>query len=742
MMKHHFTAVISSFIASVAITATATTNTAISADRGMAQYVYPGNATAKVAPPEYLPDGETMVRLSDDSKRIIALDPQSGKETETLLDLGTTRENSIDDIDGFTISPDGSKIMVWNERRPIYRRSFKARYWVYDRHSRILRPLVEGNDDSRQRAPIFSPDGRMVAYVDATDNNIYVKKLDYNTVVAVTTDGAINRVINGVPDWTYEEEFTTSISMTWAPDNLTLCFLKYNEADVPLYHFAMYEGACDPNPEYALYPGLFEYKYPVAGMTNSKVTLHSYDIETRKLKEISFNDRQIEYIPRIEYAYAPDRLIVTTLNRDQNRMEIYSVNPRSTTSRSLLVEENKTGWIQPESYEMITFTPEFFVIMSSRSGYTHLYQYSYSGALERTLTSGDYEVTTYYGYNSSDRCHYYQSTSTGAENRVISRIDNKGNIRDISPANGTADAWFNPSMRWMMMRFSDINTPPRFTLHNTSKADKTVRVLEDNAAAATTYASAPRREFFTIDATSDAPSLKAYMIKPAGFDPTRRYPVIMFQYSGPGSQEVRNRWSIDWETYFAIKGYLIVCVDGRGTGARGKQFREAVYRDLGHYETIDQIRGARYVGSLPYVDSSRIGIFGWSYGGYETIMAVSASESPYRAAVAVAPVTDWRYYDTVYAERYMLTPAQNEAGYKSSSAINAIPNMNTRLLIMHGTADDNVHLSNTMEYVAQLVAAGKFCDLMLFPNMNHSINGCDTRLMVYSRMLDYFNRNL
>lgn len=726
--------------AAVALTAMAGAD--IRADRDMAPYVYPLNATAKVSLPEYLDNGSAMVRMSDDDRRIVAVDPRSGKETETLLDLDNTRENKLESIDGFTVSPDGSKIMVWNGKSQIYRRSFKARYWVYDRHSRILLPLVE-DGDALQRSPLFSPDGRMVAFTSAEDNNIYIKKIDYNTLVAVTKDGRPNSVINGVPDWTYEEEFTTTCSMAWAPDNLTLCFLKYNETDVPLYHFAVYEGACNPDEQYALYPGLFEYKYPVAGVTNSKVTLHSYDIETRKLKDITLpSQERIEYIPRIAYAYAPERLIVTTLNRDQNRMELFSVNPRATTSRSLLVEETSTGWIEPASYENLVLTPDFFVVTSSRSGWSHLYQYSYSGALERTLTKGDYDVTAYYGYNVTDRCHYFQAASTGPENRVVSRVDAKGVVKHLTPQHGTADAWFSPTMAWMVVRFSDVATPPVYTLAATSAPSKTVRTLEDNATARSRYATMPHREFFRVPASGSSPELCGYMIKPAGFDSSRRYPVVMFQYSGPGSQEVRNIWKPDWENYFAMKGYLVVCVDGRGTACRGRAFRESVYRDLGHYETIDQLSAARYVASLPYADGDRIGIFGWSFGGYETLMAVSAENNPYKAAVAVAPVTDWRYYDTVYAERYMLTPQQNEAGYESSAPLNHIANMNTRLLIMHGTADDNVHLSNTMEYVARLISAGKFCDMMLFPNMNHSINGCDTRLMVYSRMLDYFNRNL
>lgn len=724
---------------SLAVAATLSAGAAgITADQAMAPYVYPQNAALRAPEPVYLPGEKQMARLGDDRRSVVALDFGSDTPSETLLDLAKTREVTLDSIEGFTVSPDGSKILVWNGREAIYRRSFRAKYYVYDRHSRILMPLSK--ESETQRSPVFSPDGRMVAFT-ADDNNIHIRKLDYNTEVAVTTDGEVNAVINGVPDWTYEEEFATTCSMAWAPDNLTLCYIRYDEREVPMYSFPLYEGACKPDKRYALYPGSFDYKYPVAGMPNSKVTLHSYDVETRKIKLIDLPAERVEYIPRIDFAGSPDRLVATTLNRDQNRMELFTVNPRSAQARTLMVEEKQNGWIEPEAYADLRFYADFFVINSSRSGWNHLYRYGYSGAVERQLTSGDYDVTAYYGYSATAGAHYFQSTRSGAVNRVVSRLDSKGRLTDLTEPKGWGEAAFSPESGKAMIWWSDVDHAPVYTLVNPSTG-KTIATLEDNAETTRRYASAPRREFFTIPADAEGPALNAYVIRPAGFDPSRRYPVVMTQYSGPGSQEVRNRWSIDWENYYAMQGFMVVCVDGRGTGGRGREFREAVYRNLGHYETIDQLRGARYVAAMPGADANRIGIFGWSYGGYETLMAASAEGSPYKAAVSVAPVTDWRYYDTVYAERYMLPPSRNPEGYEISAPINRIGGMNCRLLIMHGTADDNVHLSNTMEYVSRLIAAGKYCDMLLFPNMNHSINGCETRLMVFSRMLDYFRANL
>lgn len=710
----------------------------ITVDRAMASYVYPQNAAERVAPPVYLPGEKQLARLSDDGRSVVSLNPGSDEPVETLLDLTRTRENTLDSIEGFTLSPDGGKILVWTGRQPIYRRSFRATYYVYDRHSRILTPL--STESATQRSPLFSPDGRMVAFT-ADDNNIRIRKLDYNTEVAVTSDGKPNAVINGVPDWTYEEEFATTCSMAWAPDNLTLCYIRYDEREVPLYSFPLYEGACNPDEKYALYPGSFDYKYPVAGMPNSRVTLHSYDVETRKIKQIDLPADRVEYIPRIDFAGTPERLVATTLNRDQNRMELFTVNPRSAQARTLMTEEKNSGWIEPEAYADLRFYPDFFVINSSRSGWNHLYRYGYSGSVEQQLTSGEFDVTAYYGYSQETRSHYFQSTRHGATGRVVSRLDTKGRLTDLTSAKGWGEGVFSPNASLAMLWWSDVSHAPVYTLVRPSSG-KVLATLEDNAEATRRYVSAPRREFFTVPADATGPELNAYVIRPANFDPSLRYPVIMTQYSGPGSQEVRDRWSVDWENYYAMQGFMVVCVDGRGTGGRGREFREAVYRNLGHYETIDQLRGARYVATLPGADANRIGIYGWSYGGYETLMAASAEGSPYKAAVAVAPVTDWRYYDTVYAERYMLPPSRNPAGYAASAPINHIGGLDCRLLIMHGTADDNVHLSNTMEYVARLIASGKYCDMLLFPNMNHSINGCDTRLMVYSRMLDYFRTNL
>lgn len=684
----------------------------------------------------FTPDGEFYYLLSPDKKSVVKYESATGKEAGTVLDVTHTREHSIAAVENFILSPDGSKMLVYAETKAVYRYSFLAPYYVFEISRNILKPL--STDHPWQRDPLFSPDGRMVAFV--ADNNIYLKKLDYGTETAVTTDGKEGHVINGVPDWGYDEEFDMTCAMAWAPDNTTLVYLKFNETDVPAYTFPLYEGYCPQNTQYALYPGIFSYKYSVPGEPNAKVTLHSFDIDNRKTKDISFPDASIEYIPRM--FFAPNDascLLVPTLNRDQTRMELFAVNPKSTVVKSMFVEQ-PGAWVMPETYENLKTLDQSFVIMSPRSGYTHLYEYSYAGALVRSITSGNYDVTDYYGCDAQGN-HYYQSTAFGAINRVVSRIDIKNKVTDISATEGVASAEFAPKCNYFVLNEGNASKAPEYSLVN-SKLKK-LRVLVSNDNVTRMYSSAPKREFIKIPSAASGIDLDAYIIKPVNFDASRKYPVILWQYSGPGASSVLNRWSIGWEQYAAAnQGYIVVCVDPRGSGGRGYKFLTTGYRHLGLYETDDQCAAARYLASLPYVDGSHIGIAGWSYGGYETLMAVSAQGTPFASGVAVAPVTSWNYYDAIYTERFMLTPAQNPQGYNESAPVNLTARMNVPLLLMAGTADDNVHFSNTVEYLSRLQSNGKLCNLMIFPNKNHSIVGCNSRDLVYSNMLNHFNATL
>lgn len=702
--------------------------------RDIAPYVYPANAAKGPSQFSYLPDGTQYAMLAQDSRSIVTYDIRTGKETGVLVDLNRTREVQVPDIEGFQVSPDGKYVLMWRNSQAIYRRSSTAEYYVYEIRTRLMDKLSPNHE--RTGCVVWSPDSRMLAFV--ADNNIYLKKLTYNNEVAVTKDGKAGSIINGATDWTYEEEFATTHIMAWSPDNTMLCFVSFDESQVPTYTLPLYEGTCNPMTQYAQYPGQLSYKYPVAGQVNSKVTLNAYDVDNRKTTAIPLPDKNIEYIPRIDFGPTPQQLMVSTLNRDQNRYELYSVNPRSTTAKSVLVENSK-AWVATDTYESITFDSDGFTVMSDRSGYMHLYKYGYNGQLLRTLTSGNYDVTAYYGHDKAGN-HYYQAAKPTPMDRTVCRLDAKNRVTVLGRETGANSATLSPDGSFAVMRYSDPVTPPVYTLA-AAATGRELRVLQDNSrlkASAT-----PRlvnKEFITIP--SDGNQLNAYILRPADFDASRKYPVIMWQYSGPGSQEVLNRWEYDWMYYAVSKGFIVVCVDPRGTGGRGTAFMHCVYKDLGHYETIDQTNAARYVATLPGVDAKRIGIAGWSYGGYETLMCATDPQTPFAAACAIAPVTDWRYYDTVYAERYMLTPQQNASGYNASAPLKRVSRLGCPTLIMYGTADDNVHPANSLQFVSALQSAGGFCDMFVFPNMNHSINGCNARAVVYGKMVDYFSHTL
>ena len=699
----------------------------------LAPYCFPDNAPASVSM-EFMPDGKNYVERSDDGRRLLVKDIATGKEGDVLFDLERTRETVLPDFEGFILSPDASKLLVWRESKPVYRRSFTAEYYVYEVRSRLLKPLSK--EHPRQSAPQFSPDSRMVAFV--AGNNIYAAKLDYGTEVAVTADGTPGKIINGATDWSYEEEFGVTSLMAWAPDNLTLCYVRFDESAVPEYTLPIYAGTCDKKEQYELYPGVMSYKYPVAGKPNSSVSVHSYDVETRKTKLVELPGGSACYVPRIAYGPKATMLMVATLNRDQNRFELFMANPKSTVSRSVYVEESD-AWIEPEAYSTLSYGEGSFVVASAIDGFTRYYEYSYAGAKLRDISKGGCDATEYYGSDALGN-HYFQAAAPRPLDRTVYRLDRKGVYTAVSREQGTSAAVFAPGCTAMLLSYSNATQVPQYTLCRVD--GKAIRTLLDNKAYASSASSLMMpKEFISVPSESGV-ELNGYIIKPRDFDASRRYPVIMSQYSGPGSQQVLDRWRLDWESYFASRGYIVMCVDGRGTGARGRDFRTAVYKKLGRLETADQLAAARYAASLPYVDASKIGIYGWSYGGYQALMCASADGCPYAAAVAVAPVTDWRFYDTVYTERYMLTPQQNERGYNDASALLRALHLACPLLVMCGTADDNVHPANSLQYVSALQSAGILCDMFVFPQMNHSINGCNARSVVYGRMFEYFEAQL
>ena len=680
-------------------------------------------------------DGVHYYAATNGNTRIVKCEYRTGHEVDTLFDVKTARECDLKSFDGFSLSPDEKHLLIYADSEPIYRRSFKANYYTFEIRRNLLKPLSEGG---KQQVAVYSPNGRMVAFV--RDNNIYIKKLDYGTEVAVTRDGEQNKIINGAPDWVYEEEFAMTSTLQWSPDDATLAFVKFDESQVPLYSFQLYEGYCPALPEYRFYPGSFAYKYPVAGETNSQVSVFSYTVDTRALKKMNLPLTADSYIPRIQFTPDPNRLAVVSLNRTQNQMDIYTVNPKSGVSKLLLRETDK-AWIDEPILDNIAFYPDFFIIASCRSGYQHLYRYNYNGTLARQITRGEWNVSNFLGYDAQSGSYFYESNQEGALYKAIYKMNAKGVETKLSTLKGTNTAVFNPSCTYFINRYSSVDEPLVVTVCDAR--GKTLRTLEDNASlkALAAQSDLPQKEFFTC-ANAAGDLMNGYILKPANFDPSKRYPVVMSQYSGPGSQSVLDDWKVDWEYYLANQGFIVACVDGRGTGGRSRAYETAVYMQLGKYETEDQVAGAEYMSTLPYVDGNRIGIYGWSYGGYETLMAMSTGNGIYRAGVAIAPVTDWRYYDTIYSERFMRTPQENGDGYRQSAPITHAANLKGSLLIVSGTADDNVHYLNTLQYSAALVEAGIQFDSQIYTNKDHHIRGCNTRHHLYTRVCNFFSDKL
>lgn len=676
-----------------------------------------------------LPDGEHYTAMSKDKSMIIKYSYRTGNPVDTLFDTGKARECTFVDFDGYTISNTGHHILVWRETEPIYRRSSKAVVYDYDVRRNYLKPLTESA--SKQMIPTFSPDGRMCAYV--RDNNIWLRKFDYDTEVQVTKDGELNKILNGITDWVYEEEFAVTNLMAWSPDSEYLAYVRFDESEVPEYSMQMYGDG--------LYPGYYNYKYPKAGQKNSKVSVHSYSIETKDIKTLKVPGDGDIYIPRIVFTNNPDQLAVMTLNRWQNAFNMYYINPKSGVSRLVLREDNKS-YIDSDLMTSIQFMKDGFVYVSEQDGYNHIYLYSPTGVMQRQVTKGNWDVTKFLGIDEATKTVYYQSAEESPIRRSVYKIDAKGAKTKLSTEEGTNNATFSDNFAYYVNNYSNANTPAKITVNET-KTKKTLRVLQDNMALKNKLSeySFARKEFMTVH-TASGYDLNAWIVKPANFDSSKKYPVMMTQYSGPNSQQVLDQYSFDWEYYLASKGIVVVCVDGRGTGARGEAFRKCTYLRMGDIESHDQVEAAQALGKLPYIDKNRMSIWGWSFGGYNTLMALSIGNGTFKVGIAVAPPTDWKYYDSVYTERFMRTPNENFEGYAATSPLRKAKDLQGKLLLIHGTADDNVHFMQTMEYAEALVQAGKQFDMHVYKDRNHSIIGGNTRYHLYTKMSNYLFDNL
>ena len=688
-------------------------------------------APAAITAMRPLADGSTYAAISADKSSIEVFSYRTGKKTGVLFSLsGVKGDVKIDSFDGYTVSGNGKKILLWNNVEKIYRHSFTADYYVYDVARETLKRVSDGG---RQRGATLSHDGRMVAYT--RDNNIYISNLDYVTDNAITTDGKVNEIIYGTPDWGYEEEFGVVNTMRWSGDDNTLVFMRFDESKVPTYSFDAYKSYCEDGADEDLYPARYNYKYPLAGYPNSVVSLYAYDLNNRTTKKMDLPLKETDYIPSVEFA--GERVMAMVLNRDQNHLTLYSVNPGSTVAKAILTEKSE-AWLAPDAYQMVSYEKDYFVIGSERSGYRHLYKYSYAGSLIGAITKGDFNVTAFYGVDAKGNT-YVQCTKLGAVCRNVARVDRKGGMTLLHDRTGFESASFSSDFSFYVRTYSNASTPTQYTLW-TAGGSK-VADLQLNEEYAAKYASAPKKELLKVK-NAAGQEMNAYIIKPVDFDPSKKYPLVTYQYNGPDSQQVLDRWSMEGVYYLAAQGYIVACVDGRGTGNRSREWANCVYKRLGKYETEDQIAGARYFASLPYVDASRMACFGWSYGGYMTLMELTAADTPFKVGVAMAPVTDWRYYDSIYTERYMLTPQQNEAGYNEASAMLRTKNLKSKLLIMSGTSDDNVHFYNTVKYVSKLNAEGTLCDMMAYAGFEHSLPMCNARTMLFRKIASFLDKNL
>lgn len=680
---------------------------------------------------------DTYARISDDGKRVDCYSFKTGKLLRNLFDVSNTMGKKIDSFDGYILSPDGTRMLIQTKTKSIYRRSFTAVYYLYNIASRKLEPLSDGGP---QQVPVWSKDGLQVAFV--REGNIYLVKLLYdNAEVQVTKDGKFNEVINGLPDWVNEEEFGFNRALTFNADGTMICWLRYDEKDVKTYSLQMYKGMKPEKQENAVYPGFYSYKYPKAGEDNSKVTAWSYDIKSHRISKLQVPLDADGYMPRIKATDDASKVVVYTMNRHQDELCLYNVNPRSTVAQ-LIVKEHVEKYVKEEAMEAVTFIGNNVLLPSDRSGFMKLYIYSMNGQLHRTI-GGDYDITAVYGYDAKTGDVYYQAAALGPSDRQVYVAHKNGKTVRLSDKKGWNTALFSGDYQYFVNTWSDYNTPYVVTTRDNN--GRVISTLQDNADLKAKVAESgfAKREPFSFT-TSEGVQLNGWILKPLNFDASKRYPVIMHQYSGPGSQQVTDSWSAGsmgqggaFDSYLAQQGFIVVSVDGRGTGGRGADFEKCTYLKIGDLESKDQVEAALYLGSLPFVDKDRIGIWGWSYGGFNTLMSMSEGRGVFRAGVAIAPPTSWRFYDSIYTERYMRTPKENPDGYDVNPIVRA-QKLHGALLLCHGTADDNVHPQNSYEYAEALVQADKDFRELYYTNRNHSIYGGNTRNHLLRQVANFF----
>lgn len=687
-------------------------------------------------------DGETYTQLSSDGRKVESHSFKTGKTVSVLFDLDVVKTAGVDYIDGYMVSPNGRQMLIQTHTESIYRHSFKAEYYLYNMGSNRMVPLSKNGP---QQTPLFSPDGSLVAFV--RDGNIFLVKLLYdNAEVQVTKDGKRNAIINGIPDWVNEEEFANDRSMIFTADSRVLVWVKYDESKVKQYSMPLFKGLNPEYKQYDEYPGAYTYKYPVAGADNATTSVWSFDIASRQTRQLQVPIDADGYVPRIKQMGDASKVMVTTLNRHQDCLRIYAVNPLSTLCQ-LLIEERDAKYVKEECVSSLVVTNRYILLPSQRDGWLHLYLYNTNGQLLRQVETGNYDVADVYGVDDATGDVYYASHEQGAVEQQVYVAHSNGKRTCLTPKKGWNSAIFAKGFKYFISQWSDINTPAVFSLCD--QRGKTLSTLVDNRELNGWLKSMNlgQRELFTLT-TADGVNLNGWMVKPADFNPSKKYPVIMFQYSGPGSQSVKNAWGVGMagqgamlEQYLAQRGYLCVCVDGRGTGARGAEFEKCTYLQMGELESHDQVEAALWLAKQQYVDGQRMAIWGWSFGGFNTLMSMSEGRGVFRAGIAIAPPTSWKYYDTIYTERFMRTPKENPNGY-DITPIKRAAQLQGSLLLCHGMADDNVHFRNTAEYTEALVQADKDFSQLVYTNRNHGISGGNTRNHLFRQCVKFFDKEL
>jgi len=682
-------------------------------------------------------DGVHYTTLSDDYRKLEKFSYKTGEKVTTILNLDDFPDAEIKMIVDYEFSADESRLLIQSDYEPLYRRSFKADYYIFDIAARSFSKL---SANGKQQLATFSPDGMKLAFV--RENNLFIADPANGTELKITNDGKFNEIINGAPDWVYEEEFEFNKAFTWSADSKNLAWIKFDERGVKMFNMTMFQGQKPAMDENSLYPANSQFKYPKAGEDNSIVSVHIYNLASGKTLPADIGLETDQYIPRILFTEDPSMLAILRLNRLQNKLEILKANVGTGQSEVIYAEENNC-YIDESNFDNLRFLPDgkHFIVTSERDGWNHLYLYDMQGVPVRQLTTGNFDVTGFYGFDPAKKVFYYQAAGVSPLQREVYSVTMGGKISTLSTEKGTNSADFSKTFKYYIGAWSSAASPAVYSLFDIS--GKQIRVLEANTdlRAKLDEYKPSLKEFFTFTTTENV-TLNAWVIYPPDFDKTKKYPVLMNQYSGPNSQEVLDQWGLGFDEYIAQQGYIVMCVDPRGTGGRGEAFRKVTYLQLGKYETIDQVEAAKYAAALPYVDGNRIGIWGWSYGGFISSSCLLKGGNVFKMGIAVAPVTNWRYYDNIYTERFMRKPQDNPEGYDQNSPLFFADKLVGKLLLVHGTADDNVHVQNTLELSERLVQAGKQFDQMLYTNRNHGIYGGNTRLHLFTLIEDYLKENL